>query len=103
MGLTLDTLDDRREVYHLLHRLPPARRVAFLADCCGRVTAPGGNRPAAAGFGRLVREAGRCDRGDERLTVAVYTDLLALAAQWRLDLAAAAVRLERWGRSSSSA
>jgi hypothetical protein len=97
--LAIDTLDDRREVWHLLHRLPPARRVAFLADCCSRVRDCRGNRPVpSARMAPALAAARRCDRADHRLTTMLYTDLLMLAAQWGLDPAAAAVRLEAWVR-----
>ena len=103
--LAIDTLDDRREVWHLLHRLPPARRVAFLADCCRRV--PGnarGHRPTpSARMAPTVAAAARCDAADHRLTTLVYTDLLVLSSQWGLDLAAAAVRLEGWVRRPAAA
>ena len=97
--LTLDTLDDRRELWHLLHQLAPALRVTFLDRQCGRVANPQtGNGPRPIQMGKLVREATRCGRGDERLTNAVYADLLALSSQWDLDLVAAAVELEQWVR-----
>lgn len=94
--ITLDTLDDRRELWHLLHRLPPRRRVSFLAWCCGKVRRPDGNGPVASSrMAETIAGAARCDRFDHRLTNEIYGDVLALSAQWGLDLAAAAAELER--------
>ncbi|VTT96582.1 unnamed protein product [Gemmataceae bacterium] len=92
--LTLDTLDDRRELHTLLARLSPRARVSFLAWCCGQVT--GRVRPvASARMGSTVGAAYRCGRADDRLTNEVYGDLLSLAANYGFDLAAAAAELER--------
>lgn len=102
MKLALDTLDDRREIYHLLHRLPPHRRVAFVTHCCGMVSDKRGNRPVPMMFRGMVRDARRCDRGDERLTVACYHDLLALVYQWGLDLGKAAITLQVWMRQPTA-
>jgi len=92
--LQLDTLDDRREMWHLLHRLPPRARVRFLAGQCAKVRArdPRGNGPVPGGS-RHLAAAYREDGADYRLTNEVYADLLVLAAQWGLDLAAAAAEL----------
>lgn len=93
--LVLDTLDDRRELWCLLHRLSPRRRVSFLADCCDRVRRPDGAGPVASRrMAPAVALAYRCGRADDRLTTEVYGDLLVLACQWGLDLAAAAAALE---------
>ena len=93
--LTLDTLDDRRELHSLLHRLSPRRRVSFLAWCCRQVSGPNGTRPVASSrVGPTLEAAYRCSVADERLTNEMYGDVLALAAQWDLDLAAAARELE---------
>jgi hypothetical protein len=46
-------------------------------------------------MGGMIQDAYRCERGNERLTNDVYGSLLALAAQWGFDIAAAAVELER--------
>lgn len=98
--IQLDTLDDRREIWHLLHRLSPASRVAFLRRWCDRIRAANkhGNGPAPMGFDTLIREANRCERGNERLTNTVYCDLVAASAQWELDLVAVAADLEAEAR-----
>ena len=102
--LTLDTLDDRREVWHLLHRLSPRRRVSFLAWACERCTGPRGAKPVASHrMAGTIEQAYRCDGADLRLTNEVYGDLLALAANYRFDLGAAAVELERRVKSAGSA
>lgn len=93
--LTLDTLDDRRELWHLLHRLSPPRRLAYLTRCCEAVKDGLGNGlfPLPS-MRRMVAEAMRCDRGDDRLTNAVYSDILQLAANRGLCLLAVALDLE---------
>ncbi len=98
----LDTLSDRRDVWSLLHRLPPASRVAFLADVCQGIRPVAGRVPAPTpnGFGRLLAEARRCDRADEMLTNAVYADLLQLFHTWNVDAVRTATRLEALARRS---
>lgn len=100
--LQLDTRDDRRELWHLFHRLSPTRRVAYLAWCCGRVCGPGQTRPTVSHrMTDTVVMAYRSGEYDLRLTNEVYTDVLVLAGQWGLDLAAAAVELERRVRAAA--
>lgn len=97
--LAIDTLDDRREVHRLLGRLPPKVRVAFLEWCCSTARPVMGRLPVASRrMLPTVVMAYRCDRADLRVTNEVYTDLLVLAADYDLDLAAAAVELEKWVR-----
>lgn len=98
MKLALDTLDDRREIWHLLHRLPPPARVRFVEWACGQVEGVRGNRPCPMPAGEMIRDARRCGRGDERLTNSAYMDLLMLACQWGLDMDAIARQLETWVR-----
>lgn len=95
--LVIDTLDDRREIWSLLHRLSPRDRVRFLARCCETVATVHGNGPKPSLFQMrdTVEQAYRCDRADDRLTNEIYGDLLALGTQWTLDLAAVAVELEQ--------
>ena len=103
--LCLDDLDSRRELWHLLHRLPPARRLAYLLRCCMAVSDSRGNgpRPTADMRDRMVPEAVRCSRADERLTNSFYMDIVALSHQMGLDLAAVARDLERLGRTGYAA
>lgn len=95
MLLECDTLDDRREIWALLHRLPPAARVRFLAWACSAVPGVRGNRPLPQPMPEMVREAMRCERGNDRLTNSIYFDVLCLSAQWKLDLRYAAEQLEQ--------
>jgi len=94
--LAYETLDDRREVYGLLARLPPADRVAFLSWCCGRV--PGGAKLAPAPAPWLAARAAaarRCDRADARLTAEVYVDFWALVNAYHLAPGPALAELAR--------
>lgn len=98
--LQIDNLDDRREVYFLLHRLPPDRRLAFMDWCCSRIVAPGGTRPTPSRvrMAETIAAAWKCSEADERLTGMLYGDFLLLGSQWALDLVAAALELEQWVR-----
>jgi len=98
--LRLDTLDDRREVWSLLHRLPPRRRALYLFRCC-RVASGDASAGSAVEPGpdiwREVADAERCDRGDDRLTNNVYALLVAVANQYDgLDWGKMALELERY-------
>ena len=98
--LVLDTLDDRKEIWYLLHRLSPNRRVAFLDWCCSQVSGPNGTRPIPSRLrmAETIRMAYRCDNADLRLTNELYTDVIALGHQWQLDVGRAAVVLEQFVR-----
>lgn len=96
--LVLDDRDSRREIWHLIHRLPPRERIAFLRRCCGRV--PLNNRghlpvPAVRHLRSTVELAHRCDRADAVLTNEIYMDVLQLLNTWGLDAAATARDLEQ--------
>lgn len=96
-----DTLDDRREVYYLLARLPPRRRVEWLANACrGAVIPKTKTRPhvSAATWAR-ADEAMRDDSLDEGLTVEVFFDFWTMAANYGLDVAAALEVLVRMARN----
>jgi hypothetical protein len=106
--LVIDTLDDRREVWSLLHRLPPRERLCYLRWCCAQVSDPvTGNGPTPLIAGETVRMAYRCDRADTRLTNEVYGCYLSLVGQHSaisrrsLDPVVAAVELERVVREFS--
>ena len=100
---TLDTLDDRREIWALLHRLSPRARVSAVAWACSRVRTPSGRQPVVSSrLAPTVRAAHACDRADDRLTNELYGDLLALAANWDLDLGAVAVELQRRARGGAA-
>lgn len=95
--LIIDTKDDRREIWSLLHHLAPRMRAKFLKWCCDRVAADAkGYQPVARVTREEIRDAMRTDDGDNRLTNSVYSLVLVLGSQWKLDLVAAAVELEQW-------
>ncbi len=103
--LTLDTLSDRRDLFQLLHRLPPRTRLDFLKSCCRAVPPPEG-RPhrlpepfVSPKLARNLDRAYRSDPEDQRVTSEIYLDLLTLANDHGLDLVATAVRLEALVRS----
>ena len=95
----VDTLDDRREVWHLLHRLPPRGRYRFLAWACTRVDSATSKGQCPTPRWLTMRpRVRRAEAGDEaedrRLTTEVYLDLGCLAIQFGLDLGAVAPALE---------
>ncbi|HYH66392.1 MAG TPA: hypothetical protein VD866_16990 [Urbifossiella sp.] len=96
--LVMDTLSDRRDIWHLLNRLPPKGRVQFVGWCADRITTNAGMRPVPRYDRELLDLAYRDNSADLRVTNAAYADLLNLSAQWGLDLAAASVELEQWVR-----
>lgn len=100
--LTVDTLDDRREVYHLLARLSPVRRVRYLESVCARTTLPNTqvHPKLSADTYRWMRAAVAGDSGaDDRLTLDCYLMLWQLgSANYRLNLAQMLGELEQWGR-----
>jgi len=90
--LPADDLDTRREAWHLLHRLPPARRLAFLWWVCRAATRPGLNCPEPVPAMREhARQAYRCDRADERFTNMVWVDVTAVCNQYEVPFLTAAV------------
>lgn len=106
--LVIDTKDDRREIWHLLHRLAPRMRAKFLKWCCDRAAADSkGYQPVVRVTREEIRDAMRTDDGDNRLTNSIYSLVLVLGSQWKLDLVAAAVELEsrvkRPGRVAAAA
>lgn len=96
----IDTLDDRRELHHLLGKLSPRDRVLFLAECCRRVPQAKGRLPVpvVTHLQTTLDQAYRCDRADQRVTNEVMGDLLMLMNQWGLDAIATAILLTEWVR-----
>ena len=94
----LDNLDDRRELVTLLGKLRPVERWQFVRLCCSTV-ALGNKRPEVRLDARdreALKLANAGDRAaDERVTANCWGFLVILSAQWELDLAAAAVKLEQ--------
>lgn len=95
--LILDTKDDRREIWHLLHRLPPHDRIAFIAWCCDRVKNRKHNpRPDVAKIRDRIRASVHGDDvADEWVTNECYADFWMLCVQYGLDSAVAGVQLEK--------
>ena len=94
--LTLDTLDDRRELIHLLDRLSPSARLDWLAWCCAQASDPKrGLFPRVAQRTRdLIDKARWDDSASERLTVECYMDFIYLGLQYDLDPTQPLARLE---------
>lgn len=95
--IVLDDKDSRRELWGLIHRLPPRMRVEFLQDCCGRVATRNRMRlpvPAVWKMRATVDQAYRCDKADTVLTNEIYMDLVQLFNTYDLDALATATRLE---------
>jgi hypothetical protein len=86
--LQYENLDDRREIWTLLHRLHPRRRVAFFERCCRASTL--GDGPVVPRPGRdtydLLAEALRDDSADRPLTNDIYTSLWTLSVQYHFPL-----------------
>lgn len=98
---SLDTLDDRRELWHLLHRLAPPDRFRFLSFCCLHAYLPNSRiHPTASWFRmsrrivRAQRSGQRADEQDLALTNEIYTDIWALVIQYGLSSRFIAPQLE---------
>jgi hypothetical protein len=102
--LQFDTVDDRREIHQLLRRLSPSRRIAFLEWCCEAATLPNSTiHPKVSRATRELAEAARWEDGaDSRLSLAVYTDVWMLAAQYRFSIDDALRRLVEMVRRKAS-
>lgn len=94
-GVLHDNLDDRREIHHLLARLSPSRRVAFVDECCRGAVLPGSAiRPGVARKTRDLAEVARRDSSaDSRLTLNLFMDLWYLHLHYRWDFDASLSRL----------
>lgn len=96
--LQLDNLDDRREVWVCLHRLPPEVRLDFLAEMCRLVTAMGRGVKPAPGMAAQVAYARRSDEADRLLTNEVWSNLWLLTSQYDLDPTRMVLALEAAAR-----
>jgi hypothetical protein len=96
-----DNLDDRREVFQALKRLPPGARVAFVNWCCRRAVLPGSRtHPGVARRTQELAElARRDDAADERLTVDLFFDLWNLSLSFDFTLDDALAELVRRART----
>lgn len=95
--LSMDTLDDRKEIIGLLNHLSPADRVAWLEFQCKKAAKPYlglAPKPSQETL-RLAEMARWDDKASERLTIEVYLDTIHLSTQYDHDLLAAAKGLER--------
>jgi hypothetical protein len=95
--LSIDTRDDRLEIWTLLHRLPPADRLLFVGWACAQAPQGKGRLPAPvpAMMRVSVDEARRDDRASQMHTNECYTDLLALLNTFDVDAMKLACELER--------
>jgi hypothetical protein len=92
--IVYDNLDDRREIWHLLHKLSPKFRFQFLDRCCQLVfqikLAQGVNigemRASELRMRDTIKASRKCDQADNRLTSEIYWDILSLASPWSVDL-----------------
>ena len=93
--LSVDNLDDRREVHELLRKLSPARRVAWLEWACGQSKLNRFKEPivVARKTRELAELAQRDSSADNALTVDVYLSMWMLAMQFQLDLDKALAKL----------
>jgi len=86
-----DSVDDRREIYYLLARLPPRRRVEWLSYVCKGAFIPNSRtRPhVSPKTWARAEQAERDDSLDEGLTTEVFFDFWTMVANYGLDVAAA--------------
>lgn len=94
--LAVDTLDDRREIWHLLHKLSPMDRVRWLGTVCRKIRERDGHgpHPSVWRMRETITQAYRSDPWNERLTNEIYGDLIMAASQYQLNLLELAVELE---------
>ncbi len=88
--LIQNTAGDRKEIRRMLTALSPMDRLRFLCECAVILNNP---RAGASARNMPLKEARRCDRADERVTDAIYMDILYMATQYGLDLDAVVNRL----------
>ena len=95
---SFDSLDNRREVWHLLHRLSPSQRFAFLGWCCRQCFLPGTKIHPTPSWFRMGKRIKDAQRGDEQqdlaLTNEIYMDVFMMGLQYGLSAHRVAVRLE---------
>ena len=85
--LQYDSLDDRREIFRLLNRLPPLKRLAWMRFACSRARMPKGRtqpRPAAKTVA-LAEQARWDSSASEKLTLDLYFDVWHLGVSFELD------------------
>ena len=95
-----DNLDDRREVYHQLSKLPPQKRLAWLEWACRNATLGKSSvRPIVAAKTRQLAERARWDSAaDVRLTMEIFFDLWQMTINYCVDMDLLLRGLERHAR-----
>lgn len=83
-----NNLDDKREIYCLLDRLHPIKRVQFLEWSCSQASfAKKGGKPVVLpSTYDLMKLAIRDDSASRELTHEIYLNLWQLESQFRFDL-----------------
>ena len=103
--LTMDNLDDRTEVYRLLSKLSPGRRLAWLRWCCARAVLPNSaTHPGPARKTLELADLARLDSSaDVRLTLDIYFDFWSLTGlNYELDPNVALTKLVAMVRRRSA-
>jgi hypothetical protein len=92
-----DNLDDRREIYCLLDKMPPALRLSWLDWACRRaVLGSSCVHPVVSQRTRALARQARWDSAaDRRLTHEIFRDLWMLDVSFRVDFEQLLRRLER--------
>lgn len=85
--LQSSTLGDRKEIWGMLHRLPPLDRLRFLCEYVATIDRHGKSMASARNM--PIREAYRCDEADVRVTNAIYLDIILFASDCKANLDAA--------------
>lgn len=93
----MENLDDRREVWHLLHALRPSRRYRFIRWCC-KGCRVGSYVPKLWHTQRDLDRLKEAERtggaADVQISNECYGYLWSMATQYGLDLAAVTITLE---------
>lgn len=92
-----DNLDDRREIFCLLAKLPPRKRVSWLEWACRNATLGRSSiQPVVSSKTRQLAEAARWDNSaDERLSLEIFWDLWHLDVSFQVDFEQLLKHLER--------
>lgn len=83
-----DTKDDRREVFQLLAKLPPSRRVEWLSRACKLALLPRTRTSPHVSPKTMVRAKAAMgdDSLDAPLTTEIFFDFWTMAANYNLDV-----------------
>jgi hypothetical protein len=93
----LDNRDDRTALWGLLSRLPPEKRLSFLAWACAQAPPGKGRLPTPVpGTMRVsVDGARRCDKADMKHVNECFMDVLSLLNDFGVDALKLAAELEK--------